>query len=77
MRETTAAMDNGGCWCLMVVMDGKMKIAFYGVSNGQWHGGGQTTVQCQRWVGTVQWTTMMAAAMDSGDDGGSGQWRGR
>jgi hypothetical protein len=25
MRDTMAAMDNGGCWCLRVVMDGKMK----------------------------------------------------
>ncbi len=37
-------MDNGGCWCLTVAMDGKMKIAFDGVGNGQRQGGGQTTV---------------------------------
>jgi hypothetical protein len=54
MRETTAAMDNSGCWRLMVVMDGKMKIAFDGVGNGQRQGGGQTKVQCQQWVGTMQ-----------------------
>ncbi len=48
MRETTTAMDNGGCWCLTVVMDSKMKIAFDGVGDGQRQGGGQTMVQCWR-----------------------------
>jgi hypothetical protein len=53
----------------MVAMDGKMKIAFHGVGNGQWRGGGQTMVQCRRWVGTVQWMMAMAAAMDSSNGG--------
>jgi hypothetical protein len=52
MRETTAAMDDGGCWCLMVVMDGMMKIAM-DVGNGQRRGEGQMTVQCWGWVATV------------------------
>ncbi len=60
----------------MVVMDGKMKITFNDVGNGQWQGGGQTKVQCQQWVGTVQWTTERAAMMDSDDGEGDGQWRG-
>jgi hypothetical protein len=77
MREMTAAMDNGGCWHLTVAMDSKMKVAFDGVGNEQRQGGGQMTVQCQQWVGTVRWTMAMAAAMDSGDGSGSGQWRGR
>ncbi len=45
MRETTAVLDNGGHWHLMVAMDGRMTIAFGGVSNGQQGGGGQMTVQ--------------------------------
>jgi hypothetical protein len=53
MREMTAAMGEGGCWCLTVAMDGKMKIMFDGVEDGQWQGGGQTTVQCRQWVATV------------------------
>ena len=73
MREMTAAMDKGGCLCLTVVMDGTMKIAFNVVGNGQRQGGGQMTVQCQRWVGTVQWTATMAAAMDSSNGGSGGQ----
>jgi hypothetical protein len=77
MREMTAAMDNGGCWGLMVAMAGKTKIAFDGVGNGQQQGGGQIMLQCRQWLGTVQWTTAMAAAMDSGNGGGGGQWRGR
>ncbi len=72
MRETTAAMDNGGCWRLTLAMDGKIKIAFDGVGNGQRQDGGQTTVQCWRWVGTVQWLTTRASAMDSGDGGSGG-----
>jgi hypothetical protein len=64
-------MDNGGCWLLTAAMDGKMKIVFNGVGNGQWQGGGQTMVQCRWWVGAVRWTTAMAAAMGS-SNGGSG-----
>jgi hypothetical protein len=45
MREMAAAMNNSGCWRLTVAMDSKMKIAFDGVGNGQWRGGGQTMVQ--------------------------------
>ncbi len=55
MRETTAAIDDGGCWRLMVAMDGKMKIVYDGVGHRQWRGGGQTMVQCRRWVATVRW----------------------
>jgi hypothetical protein len=57
---------------LMVAMDGKMKIAFNGVGNGQQQGGGHMMVQCRRWVATVQWTTATAVVMDNGT-GGSGQ----
>jgi hypothetical protein len=84
MRETTAAMDNGGCWCLMMAINGKMKIAYNGVGDGQQRGGGQTVVQCRRWVGTVRWrnatavarTTAMLAEVDNGGalDNGGGQW---
>ncbi len=55
---------------MTVAMDGNMKIAFDGVGNGQRRGGGQMTVQCWRWVGTVQWTTAMAAAIVSNDSSG-------
>ncbi len=76
MRETTAAMDNGGCWCLTVVMDGMMKIAYDGVGNGQWQSGGQRMVQCQRWVATVQWWMAMVVAMVNHNGSSIGQWRG-
>ncbi len=69
-------MDNSGCWCLMVAMDGKMKIVFDGVGDGQQQGGGQTAVQCRRWVATVRWRTATAAEMDNGDGGSGEQWRG-
>ncbi len=44
MRETMAAMDDGGYWHLTVGMDGKIEIVFNGVGDGQQQGGGQMTV---------------------------------
>jgi hypothetical protein len=73
MRETTAAIDDSGCWCLMVAMDGKMKIVYHGVGDVQRQGGGQTMVQCWQWVATVQWWTALVAAMVNGNGGGGGQ----
>ncbi len=60
----------------MVTIDGKMKILFDGVGNGQQQGGGQMTVQCRRGVATVRLRTAIAAAMDNGNGSGGGQWRG-
>ncbi len=45
MRERTTAMDNGGCWRKMVVIDGKIKIAFDGAGDGQRLCGCKMTVQ--------------------------------
>jgi hypothetical protein len=67
-----ATMEDGGLWHLTVAMDGKITVVFDGVGNGQRQGGGQTMVQCRRWIATVQWTT--ANSSSDGQWPRQGQW---